>query len=306
MDFTVIFLTKGRTEIYKSLKSVLKITEYQINLKLIIIDGNDDNTVEHIINEKFSKYKNYVKIFKQKNKGFMNGCFQAINLVDTKFFTFMYDDDELSPYVGVIVKKCIEENRISFSFGKVEAFSNNLNFKEPIMATIDARKILSKYFSLNFKKKFVMPNSPICSVFRSSIMKEWKNILQSYSEKDDFFNFYLMKKNIGPDLLLYLISLIHEKKEVIYSETYVAKFSSHVNSMSITYGNVYLGVGYLYARCIFLDFFKQNLVKENLFHPFKNYVCIKIFYFIFRGNFYLNKIKNKTLNHLYMQLKKYV
>ena len=69
MNFTIIFLTKGRTEIYKSLSSVFKITEYQINLKLIIIDGNDDNRVEDIINEKFSKYKNYEKYLNKKIKG---------------------------------------------------------------------------------------------------------------------------------------------------------------------------------------------------------------------------------------------
>ena len=214
MNFTIIFLTKGRTEIYKSLSSVFKITEYQINLKLIIIDGNDDNRVEDIINEKFSKYKNYVKIFKQKNKGFMSGCFEATNLVDTKFFTFMYDDDELSPYYGELVREALISNQIFYSYGKVSSFSSTFKFLKPSLNYEPANQILSNYFSLNFGKRLIPPNSPICSIFKTEILKDWKKILLDYCQKDKHFYFYLLEKNIGPDLLLYLLSLHNEENNI--------------------------------------------------------------------------------------------
>lgn len=304
MNFTVIFLTKGRDKIFKSLNSIFNIINYNINLRLIIVDGNDDNRVENLINSKFSNYTKHVKIFKQKKKGFMNGCFESISLVDTEFFTFMYDDDELSPYMGFLVKKSLEENKIFFSYGKVENISNNFNFKEPKFKLLEPNIILKKYFKFIFSKSFTPPNSPICSIFRAKILVEWRYILEKYSSIDKYFDFYLMKKNIGPDLLLYLISLFREKQKIIYSEAYMAKFSSHSNSMSIIYGNLYLGVGYLYARIIFLTFFKQDLEIKKQYNCFKNYVCLKILYFILRGIFYLNKIKPNTQIHLFKLFKK--
>ena len=303
MEFTVIFLTKGRYEISNSLRSIFKISNYDINFKLLIIDGNDDNRVVNLITDKFSKYKNSTKVIKQIKKGFMNACFQSIDLVDTKFFTFMYDDDELSPYYGSLVKKSLKQNRIFYAYGKVENLLSKFVFVKPSIEFIDAENILDQYFKFNLTREFIPPNSPICSVFRTNILKEWRFILEKYSKIDKYFNFYLMKKNIGPDLLLLLISLTKEKQKILYSKNYIAKFSSHEKSMSIIYGNIYLGIGYFYTRVIYLKYFKKKLIFKKKFIKFKKYVYLKKLYFIIRGNFYLNKIKNNTLKHLLNILK---
>jgi hypothetical protein len=303
MEFTVIFLTKGRYEISNSLRSIFKISNYDINFKLLIIDGNDDNRVVNLITDKFSKYKNSTKVIKQIKKGFMNACFQSIDLVDTKFFTFMYDDDELSPYYGSLVKKSLKQNRIFYAYGKVENLLSKFVFVKPSIKFIDAENILDQYFKFNLTREFIPPNSPICSVFRTNILKEWRFILEKYSKIDKYFNFYLMKKNIGPDLLLLLISLTKEKQKILYSKNYIAKFSSHEKSMSIIYGNIYLGIGYFYTRVIYLKYFKKKLIFKNKFIKFKKYVYLKKLYFIIRGNFYLNKIKNNTLKHILNILK---
>jgi len=303
MEFTVIFLTKGRYEISNSLRSIFKISYYDINLKLLIIDGNDDNRVVNLITDKFLKYKNSTKVIKQIKKGFMNACFQSIDFVDTKFFTFMYDDDELSPYYGSLVKKSLKQNRIFYAYGKVENLLSKFVFVKPSIKFIDAENILDQYFKFNSSREFIPPNSPICSVFRTNILKEWRFILEKYSKIDKYFNFYLMKKNIGPDLLLHLISLTKEKQKILYSKNYIAKFSSHEKSMSIIYGNIYLGIGYFYTRVIYLKYFKKKLIFKNKFIKFKKYVYLKKLYFIIRGNFYLNKIKNNTLKHILNILK---
>jgi hypothetical protein len=303
MEFTVIFLTKGRYKIYNSLRSIFKIADYDINLKLLIIDGNDDNRVTNLIADKFSKYKNCTKVIKQIKEGFMNGCFQSIDFVNTKFFTFMYDDDELSPYYGSLVKKSLKENRTFYAYGKVQNFFSKFTFVEPSIKFVDPKNILDRYFKFNISREYIPPNSPICSIFRTSILREWRVILQKYSQNDEYFDFYLMKKNIGPDLLLHLVSLTRENKKILYSKNYIAKFSSHENSMSIIYGNIYLGIGYFYTRVIFLKFFKKELIKKKKYIKFKKYIYFKIVYFVIRGNFYLNKIKKNTLNHLFNILK---
>lgn len=303
MEFTVIFLTKGRYEISNSLRSIFKIIDYDINLKLLIIDGNNDDRVVNLISDKFSKYKNSTKVIKQIKKGFMNACFQSIDFVNTKFFTFMYDDDELSPYYGSLVKKSLKQNRTFYAYGKVENLLSKFIFAKPSIKFMDPKNILDQYFKFNLSREFIPPNSPICSVFRTNILKEWRFILEKSSQNDKYFDFYLMKKNIGPDLLLHLISLTNENQKILYSRNYIAKFSSHEKSMSIIYGNIYLGIGYFYTRVIYLKYFKKNLIFKKKFIKFKKYVYLKKIYFIIRGNFYLNKIKNNTLNHLLNILK---
>ena len=53
LDFSVIFLTKSRLDIVNSLKSLIAIKNYGINLKIIIIDGNKDNRVDNIVSNNF-------------------------------------------------------------------------------------------------------------------------------------------------------------------------------------------------------------------------------------------------------------
>ena len=143
MEFTVIFLTKGRYEISNSLRSIFKIVDYDINLKLLIIDGNNDDRVVNLISDKFWKYKNSTKVIKQIKKGFMNACFQSIDFVNTKFFTFMYDDDELSPYYGSLVKKSLKQNRTFYAYGKVENLLSKFIFAKPSIKFMDPKNILA-------------------------------------------------------------------------------------------------------------------------------------------------------------------
>ena len=211
----------------------------------------------------------------------------------------MYDDDELSPYYGELVRKALISNKIFYSYGKVSSFSSTFKFLKPSLNYEPANQILSNYFRLNFGKRLIPPNSPICSIFKTEILKDWKKILLDYCQKDKHFYFYLLEKNIGPDLLLYLLSLHNEENnKIIHSKSYIAKFSSHKNSMSIMYGNLQLGIGYLYARIIFFDRYKQTI--DNLKRiKYKCYIIIKILFTILRGNVYLNKFKKKTINHFF-------
>ena len=262
--FTILFITKNRTDILKSLNSCLDIKRYYSNLKIIILDGNKDNLLDKKI--KILKKKVDLKIIKQKKPGFMNACFEAIQYLDAGYFTFMYDDDILSPYYGKLVKySCIKKRQI-YGYGKIHPKYKSFIFEQPRIKIIPKKEIdyLKEYF--RFRSVKVLPNSPITSIFSVKIIKKWKYILKS-KIRNEISICLLMEKNIGPDLLLYLFSLEMDNKNsnTVVTNSIMAKFSSHKQSMSIRYGSVNLRFGYWVAKKIFVDFIKNtNLIGKKL------------------------------------------
>lgn len=264
VKFTILFITKNRTEILKSLNSCLKIKKYYTNLQIIILDGNKNNYLSNKI--KCFEEKVDIKIIKQKKNGFMNACFEAIKHLDKGFFTFMYDDDILSPYFGKLVNYSCKQNRQIYGYGIIHPKKKLFKFKQPQIKSVSKKDInfLTEYFKIKSAK--VLPNSPITSIFNVKIVKKWNYILKN-KIKDEISEHLMIKKNIGPDLLLYLLSLEYDSKlnNTIVTQNIVAKFSSHSDSMSIQYGSSNLRFGYWVAKKIFLDAVKiKNLISRHL------------------------------------------
>ena len=65
--------------------------------------------------------KKYIKIylFRQKSKGFMQGCFESIKYVKSKYCTFLYDDDLLSSEIVKVYKNSIN-SKFAMGSGIVE------------------------------------------------------------------------------------------------------------------------------------------------------------------------------------------
>ena len=286
-EFSLILITKGRKDISNCLNSIFRNMK-KLEFKLIIIDGNKDdllnNNIEH------SSFENFdIRIYKQKKGKFMRACFESIKYVDTKFFSFIYDDDVLSDHYYKIINKSILNNVISIGKGVIQDINKNINFKEPVIKTEASKNNLDNYYSFSLLGKKNLPNSPICSVFKSTILGEWKNFLYKNCLKNKNYFDILIKKNIGPDLLIYLMSL-HKEKEIITTDTIMAKFSHHENSMSVKYGSESLIFGYLITKVLFFkSIFKQldfiQIVKLKI------YLIMQLLYIIMRNFIKKNSLK---------------
>ena len=287
MDFTLILITKNRANIAKCLNSIYDNLE-KLKFKLIIIDGNKNNLLEDQIKES-TLQDHDIKIYKQKKDGFMRACFQSIGYVKTKFFSFIYDDDVLSEYYYKMIISSTKGNMLTLGKGSVESIEKNINFIDPEIKECLSSKRLVDYYTFSTFKKKNLPNSPICSVFKSSILTKWeKFLLHNCRNNRDYFNI-LMKKNIGPDLLLYLMSL-DEEFLINSTNTIMSKFSHHNNSMSVRYGSVSLIFGYLVTKILFFkSIYKKMSHTKRL--KFKTYLIIQLFYVIIR-----NIIKKNNLN----------
>jgi hypothetical protein len=58
----------------------------------------------------------------------------------------------------------------------------------------------------------------------------------------------MLRRNIGPDLMIYLLSLVKHQGQVPLAVAVVAQFSEHPTSMSVRYGYSDLAVGYWLAK----------------------------------------------------------
>lgn len=218
-------------------------------IKTIIVDGNSDNRVKDYLNRNFPNVK--LKLIKQNKGRFVRACLIGIQNLDTNFFTFMHDDDYISPFFIEMINFAIENNTSVIGNGIVlpKESSNfkfkNLNNFEKIKSNI----LINKYYCSKKINQIYLPANPACSIFKIEILNIWKLTIKEIV-RNKFLASYLVYKNIGQDLLLYLIALSIQKK-IYYSKEYSCQFSSHPESMSVNFGTHNLGVGYWLAKNFF-------------------------------------------------------
>ena len=259
---TFIFPTKNRVKKAYSFvnKNLIKLKD--VNPVFLIIVANS-------FEKKFFKKKfdlvNNVKVVLQNKSGFMNACFESIKYVKTDYCTFLYDDDEISPYAVKIFKKVYKEN-LSMGYGIVCDQNTKSKFKPININKIYTKEILSAYYGINLKGVNLMPVSPICLVFNSKFLANWKKILLKFCAKNEFRNQILLKQNIGPDLILYLHQII-KKNKISFATPHIAKFIFHKTSMSYILGKNKLLIGYWLAKksLIELNDIKDKRLNKTIF-----------------------------------------
>ena len=285
-ELTFIVPIKNRPKQLKRLLNNCKKVFYKkIKYNLIIIDAsNSENQKKN--NKILKKNKNY-KIIIQKNRGITIGCFKAIPHVKTHYCTFLYDDDELGKYLHLLFKDNLKGNDIfSMGTGTVQDINKKIKFKsiKPIILTKE--KALLNYFGTplsktnrEFKGMLSSPVSPISTCFKSKYLYSWKKHILKFVKNNKFRNYFLLEKDIGPDLIIYLHNILHSNSVVNFFTPHVVKFSSHPDSISIIYGVNNLRIGYWLARISVLDdnFLKKTIDKNYLY----TYVILVGYYLLF-------------------------
>tara|TARA_B100000029_G_scaffold315821_1_gene308223 strand:+ start:14603 stop:15601 length:999 start_codon:yes stop_codon:yes gene_type:complete len=295
---TFVIPTKNRTNYLKRLivrgEKIFK----KLNYEYFIVDAS--NNYFHTKNLKIVKKFKKAKIIRQKSKGIQIGCFESIPSIKTKYVVFLYDDDQLSNFIFKIYKSNIEEEKtFSFGYGVVKDIKSKIFFKNLNENLINKNDALLGYFGEDinknevFKKsaeKILLPLSPICTTYTLSFLKKWKKTVQSFVYKNSFRNFFLLKKEVGPDLLIYLMSIYNSKKIVKLYTPCSAKFSSHENSISIIYGSNFLRIGYWLSKICFFYVIKSQ--KNNLSNKIYTYLITFGLFLLLRNIFNFFYFKN--------------
>jgi hypothetical protein len=96
-----------------------------------------------------------------------------------------------------------------------------------------------------------LPVSPICCVVTTNLLKQWMVHVVAFAEKSKMRKYFMLKKNVGPDLMIYLLSILANKEEICVATAIVAQFSAHPTSMTVTYETYMdtdLSIGYWLAK----------------------------------------------------------
>tara|TARA_B100000886_G_scaffold335652_1_gene293070 strand:- start:706 stop:1653 length:948 start_codon:yes stop_codon:yes gene_type:complete len=261
-SFTFILITKNRFDIVNNINSFFNFSKV-IDIRVIIIDGNKSDKIDRLIADNFEKNKK-IKIIKQKKGKFVRACIIGVSNLETDFFTFAYDDDYISKDFYKLIECADKYNSTVIGNGIVIPKGSEYNFqslKEP--KKINSSDILKMYYNSKKINNKYLPASPACSVFKKDIIKEWKEEFKNIMrEKIKFY--YILHKNIGQDLLLYLISC-KESNFIYYFNQYTAQFTSHQNSMSVKFGSSNLAVGYWLTKLHYINKTKKKFKKNEFF-----------------------------------------
>ena len=264
----------------------------------IIIDASNDDF--HLKNKKIVKNIKNIKLFRQRSRGIQKGCFESLKFIKTKYVSFLYDDDELSKNITKIHKKNFNDGKtFSFGYGIVKDLSEKVSFRKLEYTSINAKDILLSYNGLNInnflkikdlKYNIILPLSPICTSYELNFLTQWKHTVLNFVKNNKFRNFFLLEKEIGPDLLIYLMLVARSKKKINFFTPFVAKFSSHEKSISVIYGSNLLRIGYWLSR---VCFFEKGLISDKTIND-KIYTYLVLtgayllFFNIFRPFFFKN------------------
>lgn len=278
---TFILPTKSRIHKIKKFYEINQRKLKKLTHCYLIITSN---TKETNILRKYFKKKRSVKVIKQNKSGFMNACFESIKYVKTKYCTFLYDDDLLSPYYEIVSQK-LYTSEISMGYGIINKKNSNNTFLPAKIKKISSEKILSCYYGEYLRDVKFMPVSPICLIFPTKFLIEWKNKILNFCRNHSLRTEMLLKKNIGPDLMLYLHQIVNHKK-INFSYPHIVEFKMHKKSMSYILGKNKLRVGYWLAKSSLLNSKKLSIELKK-----------KIFTFLIVSG-YLILIHNLILNFL--------
>jgi hypothetical protein len=218
---------------------------------VIVIDGESDDGTFTDLQSSYGGDARVQILQNSKSAGFMNTCFQGVDLVKSKWVTFMYDDDVLSPcFIDMASRLVGSSSRFIMGYGAPFPADSVYPFK-PVESfrQYTPQQLLLAYFGrhddIDFKG---LPFSPIACVTTLDLLHQWGPEVKRFCSQNRIRQHFMLKRNIGPDLMIYLFSLIRHQGDVSLAVAVMAQFSAHPSSMSIIFGNSDLAVGYWLAK----------------------------------------------------------
>lgn len=249
---TFILPTRNRRAfVRRAIDSCLRCESERIAPFVIVIDGESDDGTFTDLQTAYGNDTRVRLLQNSKSTGFMNTCFQGVDLAESRWVTFMYDDDVLSPFFIDMVHS-LNGSSIQFvmGYGAVVPADALYDFKPvDVFRRCSPQQLLLAYFgrhqNIDFKG---LPFSPIACVTTLDLLQQWVPQVKQFCSQNSLRRHFMLKRNIGPDLMIYLFSLIRHQDNVSLAVAVIAQFSAHPSSMSIIFGNMELAIGYWLAK----------------------------------------------------------
>lgn len=252
-SITFILPTRNRIDyVGRAIDSCLAAESSSLSVRVMVIDASSTNDCIEMLRERY-RQQPAVEVLAQppEAKGFMGACFFAVGRLETRFATFMYDDDVLSPYVGSMYQRMVAEGRVfAMGFGQTNRPDCVLPFR-PISnwAYPGWWNLLLGWFGNTRWQYRSMPVSPVSCLVTSDMLRRWMVQVRNFAAVNAFRDYYVMRRNIGGDLMIFLLATIEARQGPLLAEEIVAQWSEHPDSMTVLAGHNDLFAGYWLARC---------------------------------------------------------
>ena len=92
-----------------------------------------------------------------------------------------------------------------------------------------------------------LPFSPICCLTSTGRLREWMGELRQFITGRPLRNHFMMERNAGPDLMIYLLSILNHPGPIAVFDGPVAQFSAHQASITSGLEPTDLPIGYWLA-----------------------------------------------------------
>lgn len=250
-EVTFILPTYNRKEfVCRAVDSCLAVAGAGFQSRVLVIDGESTDGAWELLQRQYGDSPRVTLTQNQAGTGFQRTAFAGALEVQTEYVTFMYNDDVLSPYYHLLLRRMID-GRHSFimGYGGTHPIDGVYPFVEPSIASVDKQRLLAAYFGdLKALDYYGMPVSPICLIMRTEHLQEWVEGIWNWVGDSSFRRWFMIEKNVGPDIILYLWGILRQETTVELARNVVGQFSEHPDSMSVQYGVDPLTTGYWIGR----------------------------------------------------------
>ncbi len=265
IELTFILPTLNRKEwVLRAIHSCLSTEAHHFIPHVLVIDSQSIDGTADAIQTEFSEHPRVRLLQNDPSDKFMKTCFMGVSYLKTPWATFMYDDDVLSPFwsvLGLAAEKKL--NSFVSGYGITHQVQFTYTFTKPKdIRWIQRESVLSAYFGQYIELNEALPMSPICCIVKSDHLHQWVEEVQTFCNQTSLRRYYMMKRNIGPDLMIYLLGILESNTKIGIISDPIAQFSEHPNSMSILALGPDLDIGYWLAKVWAFE----QLDRYNLSH----------------------------------------
>jgi glycosyltransferase involved in cell wall biosynthesis len=257
LALTFILPTRNRRQwVGRAIDSCLLAHQSGVCVEVLVIDGNSTDGSFEWVQQRYGADPRVRLLRQQGPKGFMPACFFAVPQVRTPFVTFMYDDDVLSCYWADLPRE-LQRRGSGFimGFGTEEDVARCASFERVTSLRLVSPSFLLRAFHGCGRElsRHDPPFSPICCLTRTDWLREWTREVEQFTRGRPLREHFMIQRNAGPDLMIYLYSIVNHSEEIVVFDGPVAQFSTHSESMTSGFTKTDLTIGYWLPRIWLCD-----------------------------------------------------
>jgi glycosyltransferase involved in cell wall biosynthesis len=250
VSFIVPTLNRGRY-VLRAVESCLRAgAEAGVAVEVIVLDSESDDGSWEALNERFKSCEEVRLAQNKRGLGPTRSWLDGARLVRGRFVTFLWSDDYVAPhFLRSLLPPLADGAELAIGFGAVRDIDDDSSLAPLARCDLVSREqIAAEYFGVAHSEAEPLPVSPAAALFTREAFIRWLELVEPYCQADELRSVVMWRRAIGPDLLLFLAALDLNTGPVPLVRGYVAQFSAHASSITVSSSSWPLRTGYWLAR----------------------------------------------------------